>query len=266
MGVGMIKGAARASGRLLCLALLACLGLWPLQAAAQTDEIQVYTGAIAEPGVFNLTWHDNYTVDGQKTAAFPGGIVPNHTLNGTTEWAYGVTDWFEQGLYLPLYSIASNRGGTLNGWKLRELFAEPHADDQMFVYAINFEFSFNSKHWNPAKYSGEIRPILGLHLGQWDIFVNPILDTAYDGFKNLDFAPSARVAYNFSKMWAVALEQYADFGPISHFLPANQQSQQIFAVMDYSGEPVDIEAGVGFGLTDASDNLVLKLMFSRDLN
>jgi hypothetical protein len=41
---------------------------------------------------------------------------------------------------------------------------------------------------------------------------------------------------------------------------------QIFGVVDYSGEPVAIEAGVGFGITRASDHLTLKLMFSRDLN
>src|ERR1051326_2196136 len=238
----------------------------PTGAYAQTDEIQVYDGSVAGVGVFNLTWHNNYTPSGQKSPAFPGGLVPNHTYNGVTEWAYGVTDWFEQGLYLPLYSYASNRGGTLNGWKLRELFAVPHAEDRMFFYAINFEFSFNSKHWDEKKYTSEIRPIIGVHLGQWDLIVNPILDNSYEGVKNLDFAPASRIAYNFSKAWAVAVEHYADFGPIHRFLPSSEQSHQIFAVMDYSGEPFDIEAGIGWGLTSASDNLVLKLMFARDLN
>ena len=62
------------------------------------------------------------------------------------------------------------------------------------------------------------------------------------------------------------MEHYADFGPISRFLPGRDQSHQIFAVFDYSGEPFDVEAGMGFGLTSASDNLTLKLMLSRDLN
>ena len=248
------------------LALLSALWLWALPAAAQTDEIQVYTGEIAPVGVANLTWHNNYTPSGQKTPAFPGGLVPDRTYNGVTEWAYGVTDWFEQGLYLPLYSVASNRGGTLNGWKLRELFAVPDAADRVFVYAVNFEFSFNAKHWDPKFFTSEIRPIIGWHLGPWDIFVNPILDTSYDGFKNLDFAPATRIAYNASQKWAVAVEEYADFGPIRRFLPSSQQSHQIFGVIDYSGEPFDIEAGAGFGLTGASDHLTLKLMLARDLN
>lgn len=262
----MAEGASRRLACFLAILALACFSLWPLKAAAQTDEIQVYDGGIADVGVFNLTWHNNYIASGSRTPAFPGGLVPRHTYDGVTEWAYGVTDWFEQGLYLPLYSVASNRGGTLNGWKLRELFAEPHSDDQMFVYAVNFEFSFNSKHWDPERYTSEIRPILGLHLGQWDIFFNPIIDNSYQGFKNLDFAPATRVAYNFSKMWAVAAEWYADFGPIHRFLPADEQSHQLFAVVDYQGEPFDVEAGIGWGLTAGSDNLTFKLMLSRDLN
>jgi hypothetical protein len=246
--------------------LLAAILLWPSSAFAQSDEIQVYTGELASVGVANLTWHNNYTPSGQKEPNFSGGLVPHHTYNGVTEWAYGVTDWFEQGLYLPLYSVASNRGGTLNGWKLRELFAVPHAEDRIFVYAVNFEFSFNSKHWDQKRFTSEVRPIIGLHLGQWDLFVNPILDTSYDGLKNLEFSPETRVAYNFSKTWAVALEDYDDLGPIKHLLPARLQSNQVFTVLDYSGEPFDIEAGVGFGVTGVSDHLTLKLMFARDLN
>ena len=72
---------------------------WPERGFAQTDEIQVYDAEIADPGVLNLEVHNNYTFEGLKTPRFPGGLVPNHTLNGVPEWAYGVTDWFEQGLF-----------------------------------------------------------------------------------------------------------------------------------------------------------------------
>ena len=252
--------------RILGAAAVVLLIVSAASAFAQTDEIQVYDAEIADPGVFNLMVHDNYAVDGLKEPRFPGGLVPNHTLNGVPEWAYGVTEWFEQGLYLPLYSLSSNDGPVLNGVKLRELFVLPHAADQPFFYGINFEFSYNAKHWDPDTYSSEIRPIIGWHLGKFDLIVNPIFDNSWKGFKNLDFAPSARVAYNISKAWAVAVEEYADYGVLQHLLPADQQSQQLFGVVDYKGEPFNVEAGLGFGLTGASDRLVAKLMLSRDLN
>lgn len=236
-------------------------------AFAQTDEIQVYDGAIAEKGIFNLTWHNNFTPDGLKTPAFPGGLVNNKNFNGVTEWAYGVTDWFEAGLYLPLYSISVDRGPTINGGKIRLLFAVPHADDRKFFYAANFEFSYNAKHWDERRYTSEIRPIIGWHLHPVDIIVNPILDNSYlGGLKSLDFAPATRIAYNLSPKWAVAVEEYADLGPLRQFYSVGDQFHQIYGVFDHPTKFANIEFGVGFGLTGATDKITLKLMLSRDLN
>jgi hypothetical protein len=252
------------SGRLVAMGLPFLL--WAGSSPAQTDEIQVYDAGIAAPGVFNLTWHNNYTPDGHTAPSYPGGIVPNHTLNGVTEWAYGVTDWFEAGLYLPLYSISGAGPLTYNGFKIRTLFVEPDAGEQRFFYGVNFEFSRNTAHWDQSPNTQEIRPIVGWHVGPYDIIVNPILDNSYKGFSHLDFAPATRVAYNVNKTWAIAAEEYSDFGPWRDFYPAAQQQHQLFGVFDYHGKPWAIEGGVGLGLTNASDHLVLKLILSRDLN
>ena len=235
-------------------------------AYAQTDEIQVYDAQIAEPGVFNLTWHNNFTPDGLKQSEFPGGIVPNHALNGVSEWAYGVAPWMEAGLYLPLYSVTSNGGLTFNGFKLRALFVSPDAADRVFFYGVNFEFSYNTAHWDQSRYTQEIRPILGWHLGAFDLIFNPILDNSYKGFGKLDFAPASRIAYNLNKQWAMAVEEYADLGPIDKFNGAGEQQHQVFAVFDYKGAVWNIEGGAGRGLTGTTDRLVLKLILSRDLN
>jgi hypothetical protein len=246
--------------------VLIALPTVPVIAFAQTDEIQVYDAAIAEPRVFNLMVHDNFTPSGQKTPAFPGAIVADRSLNGAAEWAYGVTDWFEQGLYLPLYSISKSNGATVNGFKLRELFVRPHADSRTFFYGVNFEFSYNAKYWEPRRFTSEVRPIIGLHLHPVDLIVNPILDTQYNGFRNLDFAPAARVAYNFSPKWIAAVEEYADYGPLRQFHSVGDQYHELYGVVDCKSKTLNIEFGVGFGLTSASDKVTLKLMLSRDLN
>ncbi len=250
---------------LLAVSMLNCIFGAP-SATAQTDEIEVYNAEIAAPGVFNLTLHDNYTPDGRTSPAFPGGIVPNHTLNGVPEWAYGVTDWFEAGLYLPLYSISGTGAWTYNGFKVRTLFVKPDAAEQRFFYGVNFEFSWNTAHWDQNRNTQEIRAIIGWHLGSFDIILNPILDNSYKGFGQLDFAPASRLAYNLNKMWAIAAEEYDDFGPLRGFYPASQQQHQLFAVFDYGGKPWSVEGGAGVGLTNATDHLVLKLILSRDLN
>jgi hypothetical protein len=227
----------------------------------------VYDGEIAKPGIFNLTWHNNYTPVGLKTPGFPGGLVNNHNLNGVTEWAYGVTTWFEAGLYLPLYSVSGSRGPTINGGKIRFLFAVPHAEERKFFYAANFEFSRNAEHWDPRTYTSEIRPIIGWHLKPWDIIINPIMDNSwYGGFKSLQFVPAERVAYNINEKWAVAVEEYADYGQFRDFVPVREQFHQVWGVFDHDAKYVHIEAGIGIGVTAGSDKVTIKLMLSKDLN
>ena len=130
-------------------------------AFAVTDEIQVYTGEIMPVGEFGLTWHNNYTLDGLKTPDFPGGFASNRTLNGTPELAYGVTDWYELGLYLP---FAFDNSGTFlpGGFKVRQLFVSPHAEERKFFYGVNFELSYQSPRFSESAIGLEIRPIVGV--------------------------------------------------------------------------------------------------------
>jgi hypothetical protein len=228
----------------------------------------VYDAEIAEPGVFNLMIHSNFTPVGRKTPDFPGGIVPNHSFNSAAEWAYGVTDWFEQGLYLPVWSpYSEGRGSSLNGFKLRELFVRPHAAEHKFFYGVNFEFSVNANYWEPKRITSEVRPIIGAHLHPFDIIINPIVDTDYTGgFGGLEFVPATRVAYNVNSKWAVAVEEYADIGPLRDFSSPNQQFHEVWGVFDHNGKTINVEAGFGIGVTGGADKLTFKLMISRDLN
>jgi len=235
-------------------------------ARAQGDEIQVYDAGLAPKGVFNLTLHTNYTPDGIRTPSFPGAVVAHRSLNGVPEWAYGVTRWFEAGLYLPLYSRDDSMGWGLDGVKLRTLFAVPNADDRRFVYGANFEFSYNARRWDTKRITSEIRPIVGWHLDAVDVIFNPIFDTSYDGLNRLEFVPSTRIAYNTAPSWAVAIEEYADYGSINDFAPIASQGHQLFAVVDHSSPSLDIEAGIGVGLNNATDRLTLKLILSHDFN
>jgi hypothetical protein len=251
-----------ASLRRGALALLA-LALTPFAAQAQTDEIQVYDATIEPPGESSLTIHDNYTPIGRTTPAFPNGLVPNHTENGVLEWALGVKPWWELGLYFPLYSFTDDGKILYNGFKLRSLFVSPHARDRRFFYGLNFEFSVNTKHWDPSHYSGEIRPIAGMHLGLWDLIINPILDTEFSGLRRLGFAPAERVAYNLTPTWALAAEHYGDYGMVSGLEPIGHGSNAIFGVVDYSGQPAAVEFGIGHGFSGQADKLVLKLVLAR---
>ncbi len=164
---------------------------FPAFVRAQTDEIQVYDGDIAPVGIFNLMVHQNFTPSGRTKPVYPGAIIANHSYQVTAEWAYGVKPWMEQGLYLPVTSpYSTNYGSTINGFKIRELFVRPNADQHKFVYAANFEFSVSRSYWESRTITSEVRPILGMHLHGWDFIYNPIVDTNYTGgLGNLQYNP-----------------------------------------------------------------------------
>lgn len=263
-----LSGHSIRQGMAGCALLVIVVGLAPAALLAQTDEIQVYDAEIAEQGKFNLMLHSNFTPIGRKTPDFPGGIISDNSVNGALEWAYGVRPWFEQGLYLPVFTPYSRgRGATIDGFKLRELFVRPNAREHTFFYGVNFEFSVNKAYWESRRITSEIRPIVGAHLRKVDLIYNPIVDTDYTGgFGGLEYVPASRVAYNFTKNWAGAIEEYSDFGPLRQFVRTNDQFHQVWAVVDHHTRFVDIETGVGIGVTAGSDKLAFKLMLSRDLN
>jgi hypothetical protein len=234
-------------------------------ASAQTDEIQVYDGELAAPGQFSMTLHNNFTPKGRREADFPGGVIAEHSLNGVPEFAYGVTDWFEAGAYLPVYTRTADGHFLFDSAKLRALFAVPHAAERKWFYGVNFELSYNTPHWETSRYSAEMRPIFGVHLGKVTLIVNPILDWSFDGLANLEFSPAVRAAYTVNERWTVSLEHYADYGPIRHLQASKDLAQTAFAVVNYSRGGGGVEFGIGHGLNRASDALVFKLMLNHDL-
>lgn len=236
-------------------------------AFAQGDEIQVYDASLAAKGTFNLTWHNNFTPKGITVPSFAGGVTADKSFNGVTEWAYGVSPWFEAGLYLPLYTHDKHLGFGVDGFKLRALAATPNGADRRVAFGLGMELSINTDRWDEHDVTSEFRPIIAWHVTrQWDVIVNPIVDTAYDGVKNLVFVPSARIAYNAPNDWAFALENYSDFGRLSHFNPKAEQAHQLYGVIGHvMKNGLEWELGAGFGLTDATDRFTIKMILAKDL-
>ena len=224
--------------------------------AHATDEIQVYNAGIAAAGQFTIQQHLNYVGLGVKEPPFRGGLVSNHSLNGTPEFAYGITDWWELGLYLP-FSVQDSRFYS-DAFKLRTLFVSPHADQRSFFYGVNFELSNETPPFAQTRWGLEIRPIIGVRNAEVEFIVNPIVDIGFGRYGEADFAPAARLARKFGDDLYFGLEYYADFGKIGDFSKLADQQHTLFAVTDFKAGIFDINLGVGYGLTPGSDRFVVK--------
>src|SRR6516165_3085903 len=104
-----------------CYLSLAAILLTASTISAQAvDEIQVYNAEIAKVGQWTFQLHNNYAFIGRKEPDFPGGLVPNHALQGTGEWAWGITDWWEMGFYTP-YAVDQELTPYSNAAKIRQV-------------------------------------------------------------------------------------------------------------------------------------------------
>jgi hypothetical protein len=250
----LCTGALAAAGS----AALIVLASAPALAADQVhDEIQVYNAEIAEVGQWTYQQHLNYAPVGQTQPEVPGGFSSNRSLQGTPEFAYGITDWWEAGFYLP-FAVTGSGQLLSDGAKLRSLFVVPDAAKRSFFYGVNFELGYEMPRFASNPWGLEIRPIVGVRNAQWEFIVNPIVDVSFGAGGEADFAPALRLARNLGNDWYVGLEYYGDYGKIGDFLPLQQQSQQLFAVTDFKAGVVDVELGVGYGFTPGSDRLVAK--------
>jgi hypothetical protein len=245
-------GSRRHLGLLAGVAVSAALG----QPAKATDEIQVYNAGIAAPGQFTVEQHLNYVPLGVKSPPFPGGLISNNSINGTPEFAYGVTDWWEVGLYLPF--AIKDQQFLSDAFKLRTLFVSPHAEQRDFFYGVNFEFSNTTPKFSQSRFGLEIRPIVGVRNTDWEFIVNPIVDVSFGRYGEADFTPAARVARKLAPDTFIGLEYYADFGEIGNFAKLADQQHTLFAVTDFKLGVFDVDFGVGYGLTPASDRWVIK--------
>jgi hypothetical protein len=248
-----MKRSFRLDTSLLAVATLYIALVCPARA---TDEIQVYNAGIAAPGQLTIQQHLNYVELGIKDPPFPGGLVSHHSLNGTPEFAYGVTDWWEVGLYLP-FSIQDQKFYS-DSFKLRTLFVSPRAEQSSLFYGVNFEFSNETPPFAQTRFAMEIRPIIGIRQSDYELIVNPIVDIGFGRYGETDFAPAVRLAHKLKDNIWLGLEYYSDFGKIGDFKTVDEQQHTLFAVADFKAGIFDVNLGVGYGLTPSSDRLVVK--------
>jgi hypothetical protein len=228
------------------------------------DEIQVYNAEIAKVGQWTFQLHSNYAFIGRKEPDFPGGLVPNHALQGTGEWAWGITDWWEMGFYTP-YAVDQELTPYSNAAKIRQLFVIPNAAEREFFYGVNFEFSYAMPQFSETRWNMEIRPIVGWRKGDYEFIINPIVDLGFGQNGGAEFVPAARFARKLGENLAVGVEYYTDLGPLQSWLPFNEQQHNVYAVVDFKIGRFDVNAGVGYGLTPGSDRLMYKMIIGTDL-
>ncbi len=243
-------------------ALLAAIATqYAAPAAHAIDEIQVYNAEIAPPRTFTLQQHLNYVWSGSTTPDFEGGFAPYHSLNGTPELACGVTDWYEIGIYAP-FAIDSSGTFLPGGFKFRHLFVSPHAEQRKLFYGLNIELSYQSPRFAQSAFGLELRPILGVRF-RLGIHNQPDrrCQLRSEWLDSLRAGSAARPRHR--RRRDAGRRILYDLGPLGNFAAMQGQRHNLFGVIDFKAFGLDVNFGLGFGLTDASDKIITKLIVGR---
>ena len=233
-------------------------GFFSMQAvhAALPDEIQVYTDEINRPGQWGLELHANTTPAGNKTPAYPGEITTNHGFRLTPEISYGLNDDWEAGLYVP--AVRSGNGDYYMAGARARIKWIPVKGPGGFAGA-NLEVYRVDPRFSDVTAGTELRFIGGYEGENWLFSVNPVINWGLvQSAGGADGSLGVKLSRKASGSLALGAEYYSDFGKINSVLPYSQQSNTLYAVMDYQGWPFNFNFGIGRGLTNSADNWTVK--------
>jgi hypothetical protein len=229
-------------------------------------EVQVYPSETQKPGTTMFELHSNFTLKGTKGVI--DGVQPTtHQLHETLEITRGVTDWFETGLYI-FTSANPNQGGwQWVGTHIRPRASVPEGWKWPVGVSLSTEFGYQRHYFSADTWTLELRPIVDKQLGRWYLAFNPTVDRAFHGpsvRQGLEFSPNFKAGFDFTKKINAGIEYYGTLGPIGSFDPIHEQQQQIIPSIDLNLSPNwEFNFGVGVGVTQATDHLLIKMILGR---
>lgn len=232
--------------------------------AVDPFEIQVYDGTAAAPGSAGLEIHVNSVIDGRREAVAPE-LPPHRQSHFTAEGSIGITDWWEAGAYLQS-ALLGDGSFHYAGSKLRTKLVVPARAARRFGWGVNLELSRLPERYDRDRWGAEIRPIATWSSAGGAVYVavNPIVGFGLAGAGRGEapsFEPAATLCYVVAGLMSVGVEYYADFGPIGDWSRARDQSHYLYEVINVlRWKRVELNAGIGEGLTEASNAFVGKMI------
>ncbi|HEY2825276.1 MAG TPA: transporter [Gemmatimonadales bacterium] len=230
--------------------------------AQENYEIQVYGSETMAAGHTIFELHSNFTGTGSTLPT--GTMLPtDHALHETLEITHGFNGWFELGWYI--FTAVPNSGGwNWVGDHIRPRVRAPEAWHWPVGASLSIEAGYQRQEFSEDTWSVEIRPIIDKQMGRFYWSVNPTMGLSLKnpaGDHALTFEPNVAVGFDATEQVNLSLEYYGSLGPVTGFVPSNQQEHLIFPAVNLNVSPKwEINFGVGFGLTDAGDKGIVKLI------
>jgi len=262
------RAAVRSHAGARLAAVVVCLVILPIQPAASQEAQLLFDPvrlSVSESIGFNATPNANSANAGQAT---------KRAYTSETAFAYTFTDWYQLAIAIPVSLngvsgiIPGNSGETVswNGLTVRNLFITPGADQRDIFYGLSVQFGYTPQNAAfPAiantntQFSAGLSPILGFHHEGFELILSPTLAFGLGSGAATALAPAARLTRKITETFDVGVEYASTLGGIGSISPLGQQAHIVYAVTDFKLGAVDVNLGIGYGLTTSSSGLATKL-------
>jgi hypothetical protein len=222
-------------------------------------EVQVYGSELVPVKATMVEMHSNFTARGTKDE--DGILGTNHAEHQTLEITHGFNEWFECGFY-QFTSIQPDGSWKWVGTHIRPRIAVPKKYKLPVGLSLSTEFGYQRASFDPDTWTWEIRPIIDKEIGKWYFSFNPTFEKSFHGpgqKAGVAFTPNVKGSYQVVKLVAVGLEYYGDWGPVRSIEAFRDQGQMFLPALDFDfGKRWEFNFGVGIGVTQATDHLLVK--------
>jgi hypothetical protein len=242
---------------------LALLILFLFAGRAEARHFKVYGYQGPDAGELELVYWTDYVASSDLQMPFFGETVDREGLWAhTLEVEYGVTDRWTIAGYADFEQPSGERFEFVQ-W--RAVFARYRffeRGERFFDTAIYLEYYFPRAEWRGAGEKLEARLILEKRLGPAVLRLNPKLEKKVSGTdveEGVEFEYGVSLYAGLTPVLRPGIEFYGGMGEVANFKSRNEQEHYIVPAVTWQLRPnVAWNFGVAFGLTHASDDLVVK--------
>jgi hypothetical protein len=228
-------------------------------------EIQIYPTETTPVGILSLELHSN-SVTSASGAEAHSQINP-YQIHETLEGTYGVTPHIEVGQYLATAKL-DNGNYEYAGSRSKCHFAIAATDTWPVTFGGNIELDYMRRAAEEQPLTLEMRPIAAAGFGRLMFIVNLAFEKPFQGpgtHRGVTFAPSGLISYRIVPWMAPTVEYYGDLGPLMRLPGIQNQQHFVVATLNFYLHPqLELNTGIGFGLTRASNGVFLKAIIGWD--
>jgi hypothetical protein len=233
----------------------------------EARDFKVYGYNTPHQGETELVYWADYFAKGNGNYSYFGTVVDKDGLwRHTVEVEYGVTDRWTLAYYADFEQPSGEDFKYVQSRAvfLRYRLFEP--GQRFFDPAIYLEYYLPDHDYRLSEHL-EARIILQKDMGPLQVRLNPILDKNLSGAgdveEGLEFEYAMGLYFKGPEGIKPGLEFYGELGQLGNTHSLDHQEHFIFPTLKLGlFKTLEMETGVGFGLTHDSDDLVVKGIFS----